>query len=125
MNPLDVARAFRHRAECVSCKQNGLTIIESRKSGKTIRRRKQCMYCKYRETTYELTQAEYLYLTNIETIYKNIKKLIDETKNPEKTCDHCSHMTKSGCAFEFPEAGGTFAKECSMYENTTSALRKY
>lgn len=125
MDPLDVARTVRHRAECVSCKQNGLTVIESRKSGKTIRRRKQCMYCKYRETTYELTQADYLHLTNIETLYKNIKKLIDGKTKPEKTCDQCAHMTRSGCAFDFPEAGGAFAEECSMYENNTSASRKY
>lgn len=32
------------------------------------------------------------------------------------TCDNCVHMRSYGCGFDFPDAGGSFAAECSMYE---------
>jgi hypothetical protein len=35
------------------------------------------------------------------------------------TCINCAYWD-SGCAFDFPEAGGSFAEECSMFELLSS-----
>lgn len=32
------------------------------------------------------------------------------------SCDECVHMCAYGCSFDFPDAGGAFANECSMFE---------
>jgi len=117
MKSIDIARTFRQRVECFSCKKDGLMIIESRKSGTAIRRRKECVYCGNRETTYELSQKEYFEFKKSHALANKLKALIQASNIADKLCSQCVHMTKSGCVFDFPEAGGSFAAECSMYES--------
>lgn len=31
-------------------------------------------------------------------------------------CQSCQHWIDAGCSFQFPEAGGSFAKHCTLYE---------
>lgn len=116
MKPIDIARTFRQRVECPACKKDGLFVLESRKSGTTTRRRKECSYCRHRETTYELFQDEYFELKKTHTLFGKFKALIESATVENVMCSQCKHMDRLGCAFEFPEAGGNFAAECSMFE---------
>ena len=116
MKAIDIARTFRQRVECSACKKDGLLIIESRKSGTATRRRKECVYCGHRETTYELSQNEYFEFKKAHVLANKLRVLIQTSDTPNKLCSQCVHMDKKGCAFDFPEAGGSFAAECSMFE---------
>jgi len=42
---------------CVECKKADTKVIDSRDDGKTIRRRRECLKCKYRFTTYEKAEV--------------------------------------------------------------------
>lgn len=49
---------------CPKCKSNKLTCIDSRPSGDTTRRRRQCLDCKVRFSTMEIPEYEYNDLKN-------------------------------------------------------------
>jgi transcriptional regulator NrdR family protein len=112
---------------CPKCKQQTAITIESRISkGDIRRRRKECTECSNRFTVYEV--SEEFYKTALEhksVIDKLIKSLnlnlVSDSKyeSSSDTCDECVHMLSSGCSFEFPDAGGTFARECSMFERNS------
>ena len=44
---------------CPRCNSYNLSCIESRPTGQKIRRRKKCLDCDYRMTTYEISSREY------------------------------------------------------------------
>ena len=45
--------------KCPRCKAYGLSITDSRPDGETIRRRRRCLNCGYRFTTYEISNEDY------------------------------------------------------------------
>lgn len=125
MNPIDVARAHLS-IRCPSCNEIAVKIIESRGTrGDSIRRRRrECGECGYRDTTYEVTESFFKLAKENKNILGKIRKFVSGSDKPEPkeivntlgaTCERCSYMSSYGCAFDFPEAGGSFAEECSMY----------
>ena len=109
---------------CPKCKQVTSITIESRITNSDVRRRrKECTSCSHRHTVYEVSEDFYkTAVENKNVIDKLIKSLnlslvsgsTHESSND--TCDECVHMLPRGCSFDFPDAGGSFATECSMYE---------
>lgn len=125
MNPIDYAR-LHVSTRCPSCDQIAVKVIESRETrGDSIRRRRrQCGECGYRDTTYEVTESFFKLAKENKNVLSKIRKFVsgsDElpseeiVNTSEATCEQCSHMAAYGCAFDFPEAGGSFAEECSMF----------
>lgn len=105
---------------CPKCGQLGFKVIESRTTDGLTRRRKACAKCGHRTTTYEVTQAFYRTATQNAQIVDKLRSALGghtpaQGRHNSATCESCQYMTKGECSFGFPEAGGTFASECSTY----------
>ena len=51
-------------------------------------------------------------------IYKDIYEEIHPPRTgPMIYCASCTHWSRDRCGFEFPDAGDTFATECSVYQS--------
>jgi transcription elongation factor Elf1 len=100
-------------SSCPACGQLSLMVLESRDNGSARRRRKACIKCGHRLTTYEITQEEYRQLKG----KGKLKPRPKPSATPhEFNCSTCVHWEESGCGLDFPEAGGWFADECSCYQ---------
>lgn len=114
-------------SECPSCKQQTCITIESRiNKDNTRRRRKECTECKHRYTAYEVSEEFYKTALANQRAVDNFIKSLNLNLTPQlthdsiaDTCDDCVHMRSSGCSFDFADAGGVFASECSMFERET------
>jgi len=102
---------------CPYCKVCALRVIESRKTKYSRRRRKHCDNCGKRQTTHEVSEAFYKDAISNLSILSNVRSLLlkEVTVTKRVTCSECNHWD-DGCAFDFPEAGGAFASECSMFK---------
>lgn len=106
------------------CSQLGFAAQESRKTREATRRRRVCSSCDYRVTTYEVSQSWYREAQRNREIVSKLEEVMgrsakggsSKTKSSKASCSMCSFMTDRGCSFEFPEAGGDFATECSQYD---------
>lgn len=103
---------------CPYCKEKASHVIESRKTQHSRRRRKHCNACGRRETTHEVSEEFYKNaIKNLETLNRLRAALLgNEFVTNQSVCDECVHWIEGECNFDFPEAGGTFANECSMFE---------
>lgn len=107
---------------CLGCNTDAtFYVIESRKLDFYIRRRKKCNTCGKRMTTYEIPSEHFDQLKEAQEVLSSLKKIL-ETKGVTAvagrtpTCEVCIHMNNYGkCTMDFPEAGGQFAAECSLY----------
>lgn len=101
---------------CPECHATRINVIESHltfnNQAKRIRRR--CIACKHSWTTYEVTQ---------ETLdkYKVLQQKIDFlrmhlfSEGNVFDCHNCTQWENDHCSLDIPEAGGSFASECSYY----------
>jgi len=111
--------------ECPSCGKKQFKVIESRLTGQHRRRRKRCL-CGYAQTTYEVTQEYFKDAENASAVLEQFRKLLGVSSfqnttfsvESEKSCEDCVHMLRAGCAFDFPEAGTSYASECIHFEST-------
>jgi len=109
---------------CPKCKQQTCITIESRiNKDNSRRRRKECTECGHRCTAYEVSENFYKTALANQRAIDNFTKSLNLNLMPLLThefssdaCDDCVYMLSSGCSFDFPDAGGTFASECSMFE---------
>jgi hypothetical protein len=112
---------------CPKCRQQTCITIESRiNKDNSRRRRKECSSCKYRYTTYEVSEHFYkssnLNQRRVDAIITclNLDSTTQTTHDlSHASCDNCVYMCSYGCSFDFPDAGGTFANECSMFQRKT------
>ena len=108
-----------HTRPCPSCGKRTFYVIESRRRKEdSIRRfRRKCASCQLGETTYEITakqMKEYQLLLRLNTAISQV--LNPSTSESRKSCTSCSYWLDGSCSMQFPEAGGSFASECSLYE---------
>lgn len=47
--------------------------------------------------------------------YKDAYQQVNPSGEVSESCSLCSHWS-AGCTFQFPEAGGTFAADCIVYD---------
>lgn len=115
----------KQAAICPVCKQQTAITLESRSNKDASRRRRRaCTECDHRYTTYEVDENFYrTAIINQRAIDKIIKCLnLDRSSFVNNDlvvhdCSDCVHMRSYGCSFDFPDAGGAFANECSMFEH--------
>lgn len=110
---------------CPVCKQHSAITLESRPNKDLSRRRRRvCTECNHRYTTYEVDESFYKTALLNQRAVANFIKCLNLDRSVLNTndfdihdCDDCVHMRSSGCSFDFPDAGGAFANECSMFEH--------
>jgi len=107
----------RYLSECPKCKTKTCETIESRKESLGQRRRKECTTCGHRQTTYEVSEEFFREARELKSNFAKIRSLLEvsSTSIISNTCDHCVHMVDAECSFDFPDAGGSFASECSLF----------
>jgi hypothetical protein len=102
---------------CSNCGATEVRVLESRPNRNAIRRRKHCSSCGHRETTYEIAQAQY---KELEVLARLRKVLSGNEPAPiALLCQDCSNWADRSCSFGFPEAGGRFATDCSVFDPAT------
>lgn len=90
------------------------------------RRRWLCSSCGHAETTYEVSQQRYLELSAAAKDMAKIRAMLGASlaaPATETTCEgSCEHWRKGQCGFDWPEAGGPFASECSNFADRATRL---
>jgi len=114
LTPLQIANANRP-TNCSACGAREVRVMETRANNKAIRRRKECLACKYRETTYEISQEQYNQLQTLDKLRAVLLGTNTPPPAPQLSCFNCTHWSRGACAMDFPEAGSSFANECSCY----------
>jgi hypothetical protein len=111
-----------HRKRCPDCR-GAYSVVESRDEGPYVRRRWCCDSCRQRATTYEVSRERYQELIKAAETLNLIRSALGgllpagpPASPPALTCQaNCKHWGENGCGFDWPEAGGSFATECSTY----------
>jgi len=131
-------------SRCPSCKALSATVIETRYTAVSTRRRKECRDCGYKFTTHEV-QEDYFQEAKInQMLISRVKKAMDlapaaesvkDTASPADQeefdveckkqgeqeeeeiyrCDNCAHMMKNTCTLGIPEFNTDEANECVYY----------
>lgn len=113
------------RYTCTACGDQNCVTIESRVTKESRRRRLECQSCGSRHTRHEVSEqffkeaianrkavSAFLQCLNLTSSENAVKQTCEEVKH----CENCVYMKADSCSFDFPEFGGSFAEECSMYE---------
>jgi len=117
LKPHEIARHYVP-VNCSFCGAREVRVLETRPNNNAMRRRKHCMSCGKRETTYEISQLRYDQLQAVDKIRAILlggSPIV--AKEPQLSCVTCNHWERSKCGMGFPEAGGLFAKDCACYRN--------
>ena len=120
--------------DCPQCNQPGLRIIESRKTGLSTRRRKECECCSYRVTTHEVTADFFEEAKQNQILVAQMRNLLGADLpisgvesspsgvSPSKfkalnKCSDCQHnIDNCYCAFEFPEYDTAESYDCNHFQ---------
>ena len=70
--------------KCPKCGHDVLACIETRPSGETIRRRRKCLKCGHRFSTFEISFDEYYGLKNSELFLEDVLAYVDGIMNKRK-----------------------------------------
>lgn len=132
---------------CPACKALSLSVIETRKTSVSTRRRKECKECGYKLTTHEVSE-EYFQEAKINCmLISKVRKAmelvpvveeVEETTLPsapikdlsveeEYQCYKCAHMVNNSCTLGIPEFNTDEANDCIYYvvddNNLLTALK--
>jgi hypothetical protein len=120
---------------CPACKALSLSVIETRKTSVSTRRRKECKECGYKLTTHEVSE-EYFQEAKINCmLISKVRKAmelvpvveeVEETTLPsapvedlsveeEYQCYKCAHMVNNSCTLGIPEFNTDEANDCIYY----------
>lgn len=118
---------------CPACKALSLSVIETRKTSVSTRRRKECKDCGYKLTTHEVSE-EYFQEAKINCmLISKVKKamelvpVVEETslssapvedlgmEEEEYQCYKCAHMVSNSCTLGIPEFNTDEANDCIYY----------
>jgi hypothetical protein len=116
LKPIEIARHYAP-TNCSLCGAKEVRTLETRSNRNAIRRRKHCLHCGKRETTYEISQLRYDQLQAVDKIHAILLGGDPlSAAEPVLSCLTCTHWARNKCAMGFPESGGTFANDCSCYQ---------
>jgi transcriptional regulator NrdR family protein len=120
---------------CPACKALSLSVIETRKTSVSTRRRKECKECGYKLTTHEVSE-EYFQEAKINCmLISKVRKAmelvpvveeVEEATLPsapvedlsveeEYQCYKCAHMVNNSCTLGIPEFNTDEANDCIYY----------
>jgi len=66
-------------------------------------------------TTYEVSASDFKLILKAKQVERLFFDRANTTRPNQKICASCHHWVNR-CTFGFPEAGGTFADECDLFE---------
>lgn len=69
---------------CPKCKNGRTSVIDSRDSGTTIRRRRKCPKCEHRYTTYEVVEGEIALREKQKAVIKEYRKIYPDDKKSDE-----------------------------------------
>lgn len=110
----EAPRSWSVCSSCPRCGERSYFVVESRKTNGIQRRRRSCNSCGHKATTYEISSSDYELLRKARQVEKIFSDL--SGNKDQLTCESCKHWQDGSCDFSFPEAGGAFAEECSLYK---------
>ena len=131
---------------CPACKSLSLSVIETRKTSVSTRRRKECKDCGYKLTTHEVSEEYFqeakincmlisrvrkaMALARIDEEVEEVTSLPTPTEDlrveEEYRCYKCAHMIDNSCTLGIPEFNTDEANDCVYYvvddNNSLTAL---
>lgn len=106
-----VAHAQAHvKARCSACGERGLYTLESRGTKRARRRRKRCIHCGFRTTTYEVDGEWFLKAERLMRILDQFNELPRPADSIP--CLQCEHHQNDKCGFDLPEFMTSEAHDC-------------
>lgn len=110
---------------CPKCGNRGFRATEIRKRQPLERRRtpamrirRKCATCGHAETFYEIDAAQMKHFESLQKFEEGVLKYIKLDSLEGDACYQCMHWDDRGCSMHLPEAGGTFASECSLFQKS-------
>jgi hypothetical protein len=120
---------------CPACKAFSLSVIETRKTSVSTRRRKECKDCGYKLTTHEVSEKYFQEAKINCMLISKVRKAmelvpvveeVEETTLPAKPvedlsveeeyqCYKCAHMVNNSCTLGIPEFNTDEANDCIYY----------
>lgn len=122
---------------CPACKAFSLSVIETRKTSVSTRRRKECRDCGYKLTTHEVSEKYFQEAKINCMLISKVRKAmelvpvveeVEETSLPsapvedlsmeeeeEHQCYKCAHMVSNSCTLGIPEFNTDEANDCVYY----------
>jgi hypothetical protein len=117
---------------CPACKALSLSVIETRKTSVSTRRRKECRDCGYKLTTHEVSEEYFQEAKINRMLISKVRKAmelvpvveeVEETSLPsapvedlsteeEYQCYKCAHMVNNSCTLGIPEFNTDEANDC-------------
>jgi hypothetical protein len=101
---------------CPVCRYPRFNSTESHPTmgGDARRIRRRCSNCGHITTVYEVKRELLDELKELRATRERIRGLVGA--GTSSYCTECKHWGPDGCGLEIPEAGGTFASECSTFD---------
>ena len=108
---------------CPKCGNKSFRVKESRTREANVRRRtpatrvrRQCGVCGHVDTFFEIDSAQMKHFEALQRLEEAVvlHLQLDDTDS----CYACIHWDANGCSMHLPEAGGTFATECSLFQKS-------
>lgn len=112
---------------CPNCLGPNFHIIEVRQRTGYKYRRRHCKDCALRVTTYEISEQDFELLNKVKAELAQEDDQLEpikgsgESESSSDRCGFCDHWQNGKCYFLFPEAGGIFAEECSLYSRRVNS----
>ena len=120
---------------CPACKALSLSVIETRKTSVSTRRRKECKDCGYKLTTHEVSEKYFQeakincmliskvrkamelvpVVEEVEEATLPAKPVEDLSLEEEYQCYKCAHMVNNSCTLGIPEFNTDEANDCIYY----------
>ena len=120
---------------CPACKAFSLSVIETRKTSVSTRRRKECRDCGYKLTTHEVSEKYFQEAKINCMLISKVRKAmelvpvveeVEQTSLPsapveklsveeEYRCYKCAHMVSNSCTLGIPEFNTDEANDCIYY----------
>jgi len=106
-----VAHVQAHaKARCSACGKRGLYTLESRGTKRARRRRKRCIHCGFRTTTYEVDGEWFLRAERFMRIFDQLNELPRPASSIP--CLQCEHHQSDKCDIDLPEFMTSEAHDC-------------
>ncbi len=124
------SQGYASSTACPQCGSRSLEIVESRKTSNAFRRRKQCLHCNHRHTTFEVSSdwfqsaEENARLRSL--LLKHLKpSLSTQPTNTEPPCFDCKLARSSSCDLGLPEYGTAEAADCIHFNPIIRSHSRY
>jgi len=108
---------------CPQCGNRTFRATEIRNREPQVRQRvpatrirRKCLTCKHAATSYEIDASQMKHFEKLQKFEEAVLKYMKLDTLEGDACYDCIHWDSKGCTMQLPEAGGTFAQDCSLFQ---------